>query len=128
MTTNSSMQMANAQQLMLNKMQTMEGRADSGLAIAANPFDQKVISRELNHELVVNEQPSFAVAMRRVLDGVNALQVDANHKMTAVETGQSDDLVGAMIAGQKANLSFDALIQVRNRITSSFDNIMNMPV
>ena len=48
--------------------------------------------------------------------------------MTAVETGQSDDLVGAMIASQKASLSFNALMQVRNKVVTSFEEILKMPV
>ena len=39
--------------------------------------------------------------MVNVLDSVNLYQSVASQKMTAVEAGQSDDLVGAMIAVKK---------------------------
>ena len=66
--------------------------------------------------------------MRQVLDTVNEHQSVASAKITAVETGESDDLVGAMIASQKASLSFSALMQVRNKVVMSFEDIMKMPV
>ncbi|PWI33028.1 flagellar hook-basal body complex protein FliE [Vibrio albus] len=128
MTTNSLMQMAEAQQLMLGKMQTMESLAQPNFVVAANPFDQTVSAAEMTNKVTLNEPLSFSGAMRQVLDTVNAQQTDASNRMTAVETGKSDDLVGAMIASQKASLSFSALMQVRNKVVASFEDVMKMPV
>ncbi|WP_115719456.1 flagellar hook-basal body complex protein FliE [Gallaecimonas mangrovi] len=64
-------------------------------------------------------------------NGINAVDLDqhkASALMQAVETGQSDDLVGAMVASQKAGLSFSALLQVRNKLVSGFDDIMRIPL
>jgi flagellar hook-basal body complex protein FliE len=36
--------------------------------------------------------------------------------------------VGAMVASQKAGLSFSALMQVRNKLMTGFDDIMRMPL
>ncbi len=107
-----------AEQLMLAKMDTMRVQATPEFVISANPVDVRP----------VNEPLSFSSAMSEVLNIVNQHQTAASSKMTAVETGQSDDLVGAMIASQKASLSFDALIQVRNKVVGSFDDLMKMPV
>ncbi len=38
------------------------------------------------------------------------------------------ELVGAMVASQKAGLSFSALMQVRNKLMTGFDDIMRMPL
>jgi flagellar hook-basal body complex protein FliE len=46
--------------------------------------------------------------------------------MTAVDTGQSDDVVGAMVAGQKASLSFSMLMEVRNKVLNGIDDVMRM--
>jgi flagellar hook-basal body complex protein FliE len=48
--------------------------------------------------------------------------------MKAVDSGKSDDLVGAMVASQKASLSFSAMIQIRNRLVQAFDDVIKMPV
>ena len=67
-------------------------------------------------------------AMRDVVGRVNEQQNIASSLMTAVDAGQSDDLVGAMVASQKAGLSFSALMQVRNKLMTGFDDIMRMPL
>ncbi|MDO6705478.1 MULTISPECIES: flagellar hook-basal body complex protein FliE [unclassified Photobacterium] len=109
-------QTTTAQQLMLDKMQLMQAQANQEFAVKANPLDQQV------------KPLSFSSAMTGVLDLVNNHQAHASAKMTAVETGKSDDLVGAMIASQKASLSFSALMQVRNKVVGAFEDVMKMPV
>ncbi|MGF1750641.1 flagellar hook-basal body complex protein FliE [Vibrio cionasavignyae] len=107
-----------AEQLMLTKLQSMQQQIQPDFVVSSNPVDVQQSLSPL----------SFSTAMKGVLDRVNEHQSLASSKMTAVETGQSDDLVGAMVASQKASLSFSALMQVRNKVVSSFDEIMKMPV
>ncbi|MBD1573428.1 flagellar hook-basal body complex protein FliE [Vibrio sp. S17_S38] len=71
---------------------------------------------------------NISEGMSSVLSSVNALQADSSNRVTAVELGQSDDLIGATIANQKASLSFDMLMQVRNKMVSNFNDIFKMPV
>ncbi|MCR9908296.1 flagellar hook-basal body complex protein FliE [Vibrio campbellii] len=108
-----------AEQLMLSKMEAMRTQVQPPeFVVSANPLDQQSLNAPL----------SFSQAMTNVLDTVNQHQSVASQKMTAAETGASDDLVGAMIASQKASLSFNALMQVRNKVVMSFEDIMKMPV
>lgn len=122
MANNTMIQLVSSEQLMLEKMQNMQHRIQADFVVSENPIDQLVGSTQLNPPL------SFSGAMHKVLDAVNGQQSVASAKMTAVETGKSDDLVGAMIASQKASLSFSALMQVRNKVVMSFEDIMKMPV
>ena len=76
-------------------------------------------------------QPSdagFAAAFDDAVRAVDAQQHRSGALMAAVDSGQSDDLVGAMIESQKASVSFSALLQVRNKLASAFDDIMKMPL
>lgn len=107
-----------AEQMMLAKMDHMANRVQPDMVIRDNPLNITQTNAPL----------SFSQAMTNVLDVVNEHQSIASQKMTAVELGTSDDLVGAMVASQKASLSFDALMQVRNKVVASFDDIMKMPV
>ncbi|MDA0383475.1 flagellar hook-basal body complex protein FliE [Vibrio owensii] len=108
-----------AEHLMLSKMEAMRMQAQPPeFVVSANPLDQQTLNAPI----------SFSQAMTNVLDTVNQHQSVASQKMTAVETGASDDLVGAMVASQKASLSFNALMQVRNKVVMSFEDIMKMPV
>jgi len=44
----------------------------------------------------------------------------------AVDTGESEDVVGAMIASQKAGLSFSMLMEMRNKVLNGIDDVMRM--
>lgn len=70
----------------------------------------------------------FASMMKNGIGQVDQLQTVAANKVRDVELGLSDDLVGATIANQKAGLSFSALVQVRNKMVSNFDEIMKMAI
>lgn len=94
--------------------QQMSQLRDEAAGIQANPR--------------AGEGGSFMQAMRQALDRIDADQHRASELMAAVEVGRSDDLVGAMVASQKASLSFAALVQVRNKLVSGFDDIMRMPL
>ncbi|OAN16702.1 flagellar basal body protein FliE [Photobacterium jeanii] len=70
----------------------------------------------------------FTQVITNTLNNVDQQGRDASAKMTAVDTGQSDDLVGAMVASQKASLAFSAMVQVRNKLMTAYDDVMKMPV
>lgn len=74
------------------------------------------------------DRVNFTQIMHSGIKAIDNQQHAAGKATAAVEMGESDDLVGAMVASQKAGLSFSALVQVRNRLVSGFDEIMRMPV
>ena len=55
---------------------------------------------------------------------------DRVSKASAVEllTGQTDDLAGLMIDMQKAELSLNLAIQIRNRLVDAYQELMRMQV
>ena len=71
---------------------------------------------------------SFAQTMKDALSNVDGEQRVAEQKMAAVDSGKSDDLVGAMLSSQQANLSFSMLMQVRNKVMGAVDELMKLPV
>ncbi|QAU24302.1 flagellar hook-basal body complex protein FliE [Dyella sp. M7H15-1] len=70
----------------------------------------------------------FAQAMKHAVSHMDGQQHAAHLKVSAVESGQSDDLIGAMLASQEANLSFSMMMQVRNKLMAAFDDIIKMQV
>ncbi|MES2935518.1 MAG: flagellar hook-basal body complex protein FliE [Pseudomonadota bacterium] len=71
----------------------------------------------------------FATALKSSLDGVN------NSHLKSEQLGQSfamgDDKVSlsdVMVSMQKANIEFQATVQVRNKLVSAYHEIMNMQV
>lgn len=71
---------------------------------------------------------SFTQSMKDALASVNQDDQVAAARMDAVDSGKSDDLVGAMLASQQANLSFSMLMQVRNKVMGAVDELLKLPV
>lgn len=71
---------------------------------------------------------SFYQVMRDALEHVDSIQQAASARQNAVSSGQSDDLIGAMLASQQASLSFSALVQVRNKVATGVNDLMNMSI
>ena len=71
----------------------------------------------------------FGAVMREALDYVNANQQHATALADRFERGEPGiDVADVMVALQKANISFQAATQVRNRLVSAYQDIMNMPL
>jgi flagellar hook-basal body complex protein FliE len=71
----------------------------------------------------------FADALKASLEEISARQQQAQ-KM-AQDFAMGDDMANlsdVMIAMQKASISFQAAVQVRNRLVSAYHDIMNMQV
>jgi len=72
---------------------------------------------------------NFSDALKASLDQVNQIQVNAEKLGKNFAMGDdSVSLSDVMIAGQKANISFQAAVQVRNKLVSAYHDIMNMQV
>ena len=66
--------------------------------------------------------------MQQAISQVNETKMEASSLTRAFETGENVDLSEVMIAVQKSRISFEALTQVRNKLLSAYQDVMNMPV
>ena len=59
-----------------------------------------------------------------------AAELDAADKASAIELliGRSDDLSGLMLDAQKAELSLNLALQIRNKVIDAYNEIMRMQV
>jgi flagellar hook-basal body complex protein FliE len=74
-------------------------------------------------------EASFGSLLKQSLDAVNETQQTASAMKTGFENGTSPaSLAQVMIATQKADLSFRAMTEVRNKLVTAYQEIMNMPV
>jgi len=72
---------------------------------------------------------NFGDVMKNALDFVNDQQVKATSLTDKFERGDKGvDVAQVMVAIQKASLSFQAATQVRNKLVSAYQDIMNMPL
>lgn len=71
----------------------------------------------------------FSSLLKNAVNQVNETQQSAGQLAAAFEAGTSKaDLSEVMVALQKASISFQAMTQVRNKLVSAYQDIMNMPV
>jgi len=71
----------------------------------------------------------FSNLLVKAIDNVNATQKESSMLASRIETGDGGaSLVQAMIASQKSSISFQAVMQVRNKVASAYKDIMNMPI
>jgi flagellar hook-basal body complex protein FliE len=72
---------------------------------------------------------SFANMMQKAIDQVNTSQMQAAELGKALEMGDPNvDLAQVMVAMQKSSVSFQALTEVRNKLLTAYQDVMNMPV
>jgi flagellar hook-basal body complex protein FliE len=106
--------------------QRPQADAASGLASAAGIQNTQSIGQGVSQ---VTGKINFSDALKASLNQVNKVQVEAEQLGKSFAMGDdSVSLSDVMIAGQKANISFQATVQVRNKLVSAYHDIMNMQV
>lgn len=71
---------------------------------------------------------TFAATLENALKDVNHSQQVAGDLSAAYERGETVDIAKVMMARQQASVGFEATLQVRNKLLSAYQTIMNMPV
>jgi flagellar hook-basal body complex protein FliE len=71
----------------------------------------------------------FSAALKATIDRVNEAQQGADALAQRFQLGDSKvSLEETMVAMSKASLSFQQMVQVRNRVVAAYQEIMNMQV
>lgn len=71
----------------------------------------------------------FSAMLKSSIDQVNSAQQESADMAKNFELGKTDaSLQEVMISLQKANVSFQAMVQVRNKLVSAYQEVMNMQV
>lgn len=71
----------------------------------------------------------FSAMLKSSIDQVNSAQQESSDMAKNFELGNTDaSLQEVMISLQKANVSFQAMVQVRNKLVSAYQEVMNMQV
>ncbi|WP_258110266.1 flagellar hook-basal body complex protein FliE [Alicyclobacillus sp. SP_1] len=69
---------------------------------------------------------SFLQYLQNSLSQVNQLSQKADKAAMSYAMGGPVSIDQVMVAEQKATLALDTMVQVRNRVVSAYDSIMNM--
>lgn len=69
---------------------------------------------------------SFGEVLHNAINEVNQLQKQSSEEIQKLMTGEVNDIHTALIAVQKADLSFQTMMQIRNKIVQAYQEIMRM--
>ena len=73
-----------------------------------------------------DERSDFFSQLQTAFNQVEQLQTEADHQIAGLLNGQGEDIHKAMIAVEKANLSFQLMMQVRNKIVQAYRDVSGM--
>jgi len=69
----------------------------------------------------------FLNELRNAVGQVQDLQSQSDTQVAGMLKGDGQDVHSAMIAVEKANLAFELMLQVRNKIVSAYQEVSRIP-
>ena len=81
-------------------------------------------------ETIADEQPvkSFGEYLVDSLKKVNHLELESERLNAAMAAGRIEDISQVVVASQKAEIALQLTLQLRNRATAAYQEIMRMQV
>jgi flagellar hook-basal body complex protein FliE len=103
---------------------------DFAQAVARAGLQSPQLAQAARRSAEVEATPqSFRSAMGQALKSASAAQLEASRMQREVQLDNpSVSLEQTMVAMQKAQIGFQSVLQVRNRLLSAYTDVMNMQV
>ncbi|HTY79001.1 MAG TPA: flagellar hook-basal body complex protein FliE [Candidatus Bathyarchaeia archaeon] len=70
----------------------------------------------------------FGAAFRQIVSEVNSAQVKAQQSAVELASGRSADTAQAITSIQKADISFQFALQIRNKLLEAYQDLMRLSV
>lgn len=74
------------------------------------------------------DSQGFVELLKGAVDTVNQIQHESGRLEDAVARGENMNIHQAIIAGEKAGLSFQLLMQVRNKLLDAYQEVSRMQI
>ena len=71
---------------------------------------------------------SFEKLIGKMVGGANAQQLAADKAIEQLASGQTDSIHNVVVSAAKADLSFRLILEIRNKLMESYQEIMRMQV
>jgi flagellar hook-basal body complex protein FliE len=112
-------------QSMLQTLRSYQSQAAGGMDDEGNKVGNL---NGLNGSKSTEGPSGFGDLVRQTVNKVNENQMNASKLSTAYERGEGVPLTDVVLSMQKSSLSFEATLQVRNKVLKAYEDILNMPV
>jgi flagellar hook-basal body complex protein FliE len=100
--------------------------AEADAAPFGSTASSELGSSELGSSELGSSEPGFRDVLGSAIDDIHQLESQAETKVAGVLSGDGTDVHSALIAVEKADLSFQLMMQVRNKIVSAYEEISRM--
>ncbi|NLG87990.1 MAG: flagellar hook-basal body complex protein FliE [Clostridiaceae bacterium] len=74
------------------------------------------------------EQTSFRDIMMKALKEVSGLEKQADSITEDFIAGRTDSIHSVLIAAEKASISLELIVEIRNRVLDAYNEIMRMQI
>ena len=74
------------------------------------------------------QSAGFMNSLQQAISKANDLQLEANQATEALMTGQTQNIHQTMVALQKADVSFQLMMQIRNKLVTAYEEIQRMQI
>ncbi|MFN7181526.1 MAG: flagellar hook-basal body complex protein FliE [Planctomycetota bacterium] len=98
-----------------------------------NPYSGQPLFSSINPGISQAAQAghdvSFKDLISRAIEEVNKLQIDADNAMKEfAKTGSPEKLPEVITKIKQAEIAFDLLVQIRNKVIDAYNDIQRMPL
>ncbi len=84
--------------------------------------------RSSNQSPDIKSGSNFKEAVTNFVEEVNNLQLNANSKIESFVKGEESDIHEVVTAVEEANIAFQMLVEMRNKLLESYKDITRMQV
>jgi flagellar hook-basal body complex protein FliE len=67
-------------------------------------------------------------SLKSAISKANDVELQANQAVDALMTGQTQDIHRTMVALQQADVSFQLMMQIRNKLVTAYEEIQRMQI
>jgi flagellar hook-basal body complex protein FliE len=99
----------------------------NNIPIRGNLMPPILDSQRENVNVRENEN-SFGKVLTNKIEEINKLKLDADDAIAKVEFSGSGSIHEAIIAMEKASISFKTMLEVRNKMLEAYQEVMRMQV
>lgn len=106
----------------INSLPTAPGAVERGWPSDRNKEGDR--AKNSAHAVAQTFGDAIGAALRRV----NAAEQEADNMAVKVATDENTDLAAVMIATERAQLTFQLALEVRNKVLESYQELMRMQI
>ncbi len=105
----------------------IEGIEASGILKQAADIEQISPNREIAIEEQQDNQ-TFSEVLSDAINGVDKTMKASDAKVQDFVAGKTDNVHDVMISMQRAKLSFDMMVEVRNKVVETYQEVSRMQI